>query len=159
MLGELIRNSPVPDDCSHEGMGSIFIFGDIMQLVREINEDYKVSQASACMKYLNEFKHEDREFFITLGLDTNSKLLFREVVAIGSLNACLTTPREIFKNAITHSANTIIIAHNHPSGNTEPSPADRKLYKELCKAGEIIGIKVLDSIVFSYTGFHSILEE
>jgi len=70
-----------------------------------------------------------------------------EVVSIGTLNSALVHPREVFKGAIINSANSIILAHNHPSGDPSPSNEDKEITNRLVEAGEIIGISVLDHIV------------
>lgn len=126
-----------------------------MDLIREINEPYKITSEKDAERYLKEFKNKDREHFIVLGLDTENKVLYREVATIGTLNNCIIHPRETFKTAIIKSANSIIIAHNHPSGNTEPSKEDIETYEKLKEAGEILQIKVLDSLIITNTGITS----
>lgn len=130
-----------------------------MELIREVNEDYVINSMTDCLKYLEEFRKEDREYFIVLGLDTQNKVLYRDVVSIGTLNSAIIHPREIFKTAIIKSANSIIISHNHPSGNTNPSKEDREVYIKLKKAGEILDIKVLDSIIITPNDILSLNEE
>jgi len=120
-----------------------------MELIREIEEKYVIKEAKDTERYLKEFSNLDREYFIVLGLDTASKVLFREVTAIGTLNACIIHPREVFKNAIVKSVNSIIIAHNHPSGSNSPSKEDKDIYNKLKEAGEILQIKVLDSVIIT----------
>jgi len=125
------------------------IKGDIMKLIREIQENYIITKPEDTLKYLNEFKHEDREFFIVLGLDTGNKVMYREVVSIGTLNSALVHPREVFKGAVLKSANSIIIAHNHPSGKTEASNEDIQVMETLKSAGNILQIKLLDALIIT----------
>ena len=120
-----------------------------MKLIREINDNYKIKQPEDIKKYINEFRNEDREYIIILGLDTNNKVLYRDIVAIGTLNASIIHPREVFKSAVIHSANSIIFVHNHPSGSINPSTEDQTVRNNLEEAGKILGIKLLDSIIIT----------
>jgi len=128
-----------------------------MEIVREITGD-KISSPQDVYKYLEEFKNQDREHLIVIGLDSNNSPCYREIVAIGTLNSTLFHPREIFKKAIIMSANSIIVAHNHPSGNLEPSEEDLRVSKRLNECGELLGIKVLDNLAISSKGYKSINE-
>lgn len=91
----------------------------------------------------------DREHFICCALNTKNHLLKLIEVSVGSLNASIVHPRELFREAIAVSAASIVIVHNHPSGNggATPSGADIQLTRRLAKAGEVIGIEVLDHVV------------
>lgn len=100
---------------------------------------------------------QDREHFVVILLNGKHKPVGVNVVSIGSLNATITHPREVFKPAILGSAAAIILAHNHPSGDPTPSPEDDAITKRLREAGELLGIRVLDHVVlgdgrhFSYS--------
>jgi len=94
-----------------------------------------------------EFQGLDRERFLALYLDTRHRLRGVETVSIGTLNASLVHPREVFKNAIGMSAAALIVAHNHPSGCAQPSSDDLKLTARLDRCGEVLGISVLDHLV------------
>ncbi len=124
-----------------------------MELIREIDEKYKIEEVSDTKKYLKEFMNEDREFLIVLGLDSGNRVLYREIVAVGNLNSCLIHPREVFKKAIMSSCNSIIVAHNHPDSHpsniTEASESDKEVHKNLIKVGKILGIKVLDCLIIA----------
>lgn len=88
-----------------------------------------------------------KEHFITLLLDTKNHIISKETISIGTLNASIVHPREVFKPAIKKSVSAIILVHNHPSGDTTPSNEDIKVTRRLIKAGEILGIDVLDHII------------
>lgn len=88
-----------------------------------------------------------KEHFLALLLDTRSRLIKVSEISIGSLDTSIAHPREVFKEAISASAASVIFAHNHPSGDPEASEDDIKLTKRLASAGEIIGIDVLDHII------------
>ncbi|MBE0467207.1 MAG: DNA repair protein RadC [Candidatus Desulforudis sp.] len=89
----------------------------------------------------------DREHFVALCLDTKNGVLAVETVSVGTLNASSVHPRELFKAAVTRSAAAVIAAHNHPSGDPAPSRQDIELTRKLVKAGELMGIPILDHII------------
>lgn len=89
----------------------------------------------------------DREHFVVAMLDNKNKLIGITTISIGSLNASIVHPREIFKPAILCNAASIILSHNHPSGDPRPSQEDLSITDRLKKAGEIIGIPVTDHII------------
>jgi DNA repair protein RadC len=99
-----------------------------------------------------------KECFVALYLNTKNHLLKEETVSLGSLNANIIHPREVFKSAILESAAAVILAHNHPSGDAAPSSDDIELTKRLLEAGEIIGIKVLDHVIIGDGQFISLKE-
>lgn len=92
-------------------------------------------------------KGKKKEYFLVLCLDTRNRLINCKPVSIGSLDTSIVHPREVFKEAVSSCAASVIFAHNHPSGDPEPSKEDVELTKRLVKAGEIIGIDVLDHII------------
>lgn len=89
----------------------------------------------------------DREQLIVVSLDTKNQPTTINVASIGSLNSSIVHPREIFKSAILSNANSIIIAHNHPSGDVNPSKEDISITKRLKECGELIGINLIDHII------------
>ena len=89
----------------------------------------------------------DREQFVVLMLDAQHRPIGINVISVGSLTASLVHPRESFKAAILANAAAVIVAHNHPSNSVEPSPEDIELSRRLREAGELLGIRVLDSII------------
>ena len=99
-----------------------------------------------------------REMFIELCLDTKNQILKQETISIGSLNANVVHPREVFKTAIRESAAHIIVAHNHPSGDPTPSREDLEITKKLVETGNIMGITVLDHVIIG-DGRHFSLKE
>ncbi len=100
----------------------------------------------------------DKEEFAIFLLDIKNRIIAQEVVFIGSLNSCIVHPREIFKKAIKISAASIILCHNHPSGDSTPSGEDISITRRLVEAGEIIGIHVLDHIIIGDGRFDSLRE-
>jgi len=94
-----------------------------------------------------EFRGLDRERFLALYLDTRHRVAAAETVSIGSLNASLVHPREVFKPAVAMSAAAVIVAHNHPSGDPSPSGDDLDLTARLDRCGDLLGIALLDHLV------------
>lgn len=101
----------------------------------------------------------DREHFWALALNTKNRLLRIFEVSIGSLNASIVHPRELFKDAVRISAASLVVVHNHPSGDATPSGADIQLTRRLVKAGDVLGIEILDHVVIGDTGQHASLRE
>ncbi|HHY92884.1 MAG TPA: DNA repair protein RadC [Firmicutes bacterium] len=95
----------------------------------------------------DEMRLLDREHFRTIMLSTKHQVIAQETVAIGSLSAALVHPRELFKSCIKKSAAAVILVHNHPSGDPEPSPEDINLTQRLAEAGRLLGIEVLDHVI------------
>lgn len=128
-------------------------------------KDWKVSEDSFDMAmthpneivktYLDGIKLADKEHFVLLCLDTRLQVICQEIISIGTLNASLVHPREIFKAAIRNNAHAIIVAHNHPSGNPTPSLDDHKITKQLHKAGKLLGIELLDHIIVARKSYYS----
>jgi DNA repair protein RadC len=99
-----------------------------------------------------------KEHFCTLYLDTRNRLIKKETISIGTLNASLVHPREVFHPAVECLAASVILVHNHPSGDAEPSREDLLLTKRLVAAGEIMGIDVLDHVIVARRSFVSLKE-
>ncbi len=100
----------------------------------------------------------NREFFITLYLNTKNGILRQKVISIGSLNASIVHPREVFRTACVVSASSIIVAHNHPSGDPAPSNEDIEITKKLVESGKIIGINLLDHVIIGHDRNYSFRE-
>lgn len=105
------------------------------------------------------FHKLDREHFVIVGLDAKHRIIGGSLVAIGSLTAAIIHPREIFKTAIAMNAAALILLHNHPSGDTTPSPEDHQLTKRLVDCGELLGIQILDHLVLGDDRYYSFADE
>lgn len=99
---------------------------------------------------------DKQESFIVVTLDGNANVIKSRVITKGLLNHSLVHPREVYRSAILDNAHSIICAHNHPSGNLEPSAEDIKITDQLKKAGDIIGISLIDHVIISKTGIQSL---
>jgi len=118
-----------------------------MLIVREIVAAPSICCSEDLADYLREFFNEDQEHFVVIGLDARNVPTFRKIVALGGLAECHVEAREVFKMAIINSSHRIVLAHNHPSGDSTPSPHDLALTRRLAECGKLLGIPVLDHIV------------
>lgn len=114
---------------------------------KEIWNDLKVERESK------------KEHFIVFYLDVRNKVIKKELVSVGTLNANLVHPREVFEPAVRYLAAQIILAHNHPSGDSQPSEEDLTITKNLTKAGKIMGIEIIDHVIVSEADYFSFKEK
>jgi len=106
--------------------------------------------------FLPVFKEEPVEIFIVAWLSTANRIIGFEKVSVGNLNSSIVDPRSVFRSAIVANSASIIVAHNHPSGNPEPSDEDVAITKKLVESGKVLGVHVFDHLIFaedSYTSF------
>ena len=108
--------------------------------------------------FKNIFTNSCVELFVVIHLKTNNMPTAYEIVSKGILNSSLVHPREVFKSAILQNAASVILAHNHPSGNPEPSSEDIVMTKQVIEAGKILGIPVQDHIIFADERYYSMAE-
>jgi DNA repair protein RadC len=108
------------------------------------------------LRHVRDLRRARREHFVVLLLNARHELQCRELVSIGSLNASIVHPREVFLPAILHSAASIVLVHNHPSGDPEPSEEDVGISRRLVQVGELVGIGVLDHVIVAARGVVSL---
>ena len=108
---------------------------------------------------LKDLRDHKKEHFVIFYLDSRNQEIKREIISVGSLNANLVHPREVFEPAVRHLAAQVILAHNHPSGDPEPSEDDLEITKRLTESGKILGIEVVDHIIVVKNGFLSFKEK
>ena len=101
-------------------------------------------------------RQEHREQFLVLLLNARHEVVAKETVSVGSLNASIVHPREVFKAAVLASAAAVVLVHNHPSGDPEPSEEDLSITKRLVEVGELLGISVLDHVIVASRGVVSL---
>lgn len=104
-------------------------------------------------------RDELKEKFLVVCLNSANKIIKYETISTGSLNASVVHPREVFKAAIECSSASIILLHNHPSGNPEPSSEDIAITKKIVEAGKVIDIQVFDHLIIAGNGFTSFVEK
>jgi len=110
-------------------------------------------------KHLSDMKKLQKEHFRGLYLNTRNRLIHDEVISIGSLNLSIVHPREIFRPAIEYGAAAIILAHNHPSGDPQPSDDDIKITQQITEVGKMMEIYVLDHLIIGEDGYVSLREK
>ena len=108
---------------------------------------------------LREIRKAKKEFFIAYYLNINNEVIKKETISVGSLNASLVHPREVFEPAVKYLASQIILVHNHQSGVSEPSEEDLKLTKRLVEAGKIMGIEIIDHVILTEKNYLSFKEK
>ena len=106
--------------------------------------------------FVDEMRNYKKEVLKVVLLDTKNVVIKVKDVSVGTLNSSLIHPREVFKEAIKESANSIILVHNHPSGDSIPSKEDIEVTKRIAKGADILGIKVLDHVIISKKGYDNI---
>jgi DNA repair protein RadC len=124
-----------------------------------IKQQRKITSAEDIYTELLEYRDKKQEYFITITLDGANHIIEKRVVFIGTLNRSLIHPREIFADAVTDRAASIIIAHNHPSGILKPSQEDIAVTKRIQKGAELLGIELLDHVIFTKNGYMSLRDE
>ena len=103
--------------------------------------------------------YSNQEHFYVILLNTKNMIIYTILVSIGTINASLVHAREVFRNAIKKSANSVILVHNHPSGNAFPSMEDRDLTNRMKDVGQLVGIQVIDHIIMAKDNYFSFMEE
>jgi DNA repair protein RadC len=132
----------------------------IYQVVSERTAaDIKVTMPGDLFPLLKKYASKRQEHFLAVTLGGTQNVLRVNLVSVGILNRTLIHPREIFYRAIKDNACALILAHNHPSGDLNPSREDREATERLVKAGKLMGIQVLDHLIISKAGFYSFREK
>ncbi|HEY4579182.1 MAG TPA: DNA repair protein RadC [Savagea sp.] len=129
-------------------------------LSRRTEDLYAVKSPSDAAAYLmTEMSGLKQEHFKALYLNVKNEVIHEQTIFIGGLNSSIVHPRELFREAVKRSAASVLVAHNHPSGNVEPSPEDIKVTKRLVEAGAIIGIDCVDHIIIANHRYISLKEK
>lgn len=115
-----------------------------------------ISSTSDAVEQLNNIRDKKQEYFVVLTLDGANRLINNTIVFQGTLNQSLIHPREIFAQAIEDRAASIIVAHNHPNGSSEPSLEDIEITRKLKEAGKLLGIEVIDHIIVTKQSYRSV---
>ena len=115
-----------------------------------------IRNPSEAVALLTDIADQPKEHFMCLYLNARNQVSHKEVISIGSLSASIVHPREVYHLAVRHCAASIILAHNHPSGDVSPSREDLELTRRLAEAGEIMGVEVLDHIIVAAADYLSL---
>jgi DNA repair protein RadC len=122
-------------------------------------ERFAIRSPEDAFTYLKDMQYLKREEFVCLGLNTKNEIMFRETIFTGSLNASIVHPRETFLPLIKRCCASAIVAHNHPSGQPQPSREDIEVTKRLAEVGKIVGIEVLDHLIIGAEKYISLKEK
>ncbi len=122
----------------------------------EVSERPIIDSPEKAVAQLTDIRDKKQEYFVCLTLDGANRLIAKRIISIGTLTSSLVHPREVFAEAITDRAASIIVAHNHPSGNLTPSQADREVTMRLREAGELLGIALIDHVIIATKSYFSI---
>lgn len=137
-------------------------FWTVNELVQELKTRSKqtdrVRAPGDTFSALFSYRNRKVEHFFVIHVNGNHQIVKKELITKGLINRTLVHPREVFRSAIKQNSAGIILAHNHPSGNIEPSAEDHEISRRIFQAGEIIGITVLDHVIFGSNGYYSYLE-
>ena len=161
ILGEKGSNLTYEDLLKIKGLGAakatqLMASFELWRRQFEVSERPIIDSPEKAAEQFADIRDKKQEYFVCLTLDGANRLIAKRVISIGTLTASLVHPREVFAEAITDRAASIIVAHNHPSGNLEPSIADKEVTERLRQAGEILGIEVLDHLILGGEGFRSV---
>lgn len=118
-----------------------------------------ISNAKDAVAQLTDIQDLKKEHFVVLYLNAKNQLVHKEIISMGTLNANLVHPREVFEPALKHSTAQIVAAHNHPSGDPKPSEDDIEITKRLTEAGKMMGVEVMDHVIVSKNSYFSFKEE
>ncbi len=121
-------------------------------------EGVKIQSPVDVVPLIQHYANRKQEHFITISLNGANEVMNIRVVTIGLIDKSHVHPREVFADVLMERASSLIVAHNHPSGSLTPSREDMAVTKQLKEAGELLGIKLLDHIIFSHRGYYSFLE-
>ena len=110
-------------------------------------------------QYTRHYAYSEQEQLIVLGFNSNAELLCCDIATKGLADRTVVHPREVFKNVIRNSGTSVVMVHNHPSGNTNPSSADISMTNRIKEAGNLLGIKLIDHLVISTEGYYSFREQ
>lgn len=119
---------------------------------------YRIQVPEDAVPLLMHYADRCQEYFLCLSLNGAHEIITRRVVTIGTVNRTMVHPREVFADPLKERAAAVLVAHNHPSGNLQPSSEDRRITAQLMEAGETLGIKLLDHIIFTIGGYYSFIE-
>lgn len=162
-----LMNASVPQLMKLKGVGRVKAIQ--IQCIGELSK--RISKSSAVQRlnfnnpsavaeyYMEQMRHIKKEQLIVAMLDTKCRLINDTVLSIGTVNASLITPREVFLEAFKHNAVSIIILHNHPSGDPTPSSNDLTVTKRIKEAGSILGIQLIDHIIIGDNKYTSLREK
>lgn len=162
----LLKNASIEELMQIKGIGKakaiqILASLELGQRIVQLHPDEKYtirSPEDGANYVMEELRFLQQEHFVTVYLNTKNQVLHKQTVFIGSLNASIVHPREVYKEAIRRSAASVICFHNHPSGDPSPSREDIEVTKRLAESGKLLGIELLDHIIIGDKQYVSLKE-
>lgn len=160
---EKFNNLSVKDFNEIKGIGEVKaceILASI-EFTKRINSDSEerhIITPKDVWKELRDIRASKKEHFYVIYLDSRKRKIGKDLISLGTLNASLVHPREVFENAITNHSNSIVLSHNHPSSDVAPSQDDIQITRQLVRAGELLGINVIDHVIISESKWFSMAE-
>ena len=166
-FGDKLMDATVEDLKQIPGIGvakalqiaSMFALANRMYEKHNGDEEHKVLSALDAARLVPELKTAKKEHLVCLYLNARSVLVHKEIVSVGTLDKSIIHPREVFAPGLEKHAASVIVIHNHPSGDPSPSDEDKQVAARIVEAGKIVGINVLDFLIIAERGVHSILAE
>lgn len=155
-VAALQKNKGIGKDKAATLAASFEIARRILSQQKTLSDKKITSPQDIAEEFIPILRDEIKEQFIVVCLSTSNKIIRKEIISIGNLNSSIVHPREVFKVAVENNAASIILIHNHPSGNPEPSSEDISITKKLVEAGKMMEIPVYDHIIIAgnnYTSF------
>lgn len=136
----------------------------LLELGRRLGNSLKGPRQEVCRpadvaEMLDHLRYEKKEHFVVVMLDTQGTAMRPTTVHIGTLSSSMVGPREVFREAIREGASSIIVAHNHPSGLTDPSAEDREITRRLVEIGKVLDIPVQDHVILGEKSYFSFVEQ
>jgi DNA repair protein RadC len=157
-LESLKKNAGIGNDKAATLLAAFEISRRVLSQSKWSNDAKITSPEDVANLFIPILIDEVKEKFIVVCLNSANKIIKQETISTGSLNSSIVHPREVFKVAIECSSASIILIHNHPSGNPEPSNEDIAITKKIVEAGKIIDIQVFDHLIIAGSGFTSFVE-
>jgi DNA repair protein RadC len=156
--GDLLKHLTEIQGMGNAGAGRIMA---ALELGRRFNGHRKkpVNHPTQAFDMLRHFGDRPQEQFFSLALNGAYELIDLRRVSVGLVNRTLVHPREVFSHAVEKRAAAVVVAHNHPSGKLKPSQEDFQVTERIKSAGELLGIPLLDHLIFDHSGFYSFMEE
>jgi len=154
----LLKTTGIGKDKAATLIAAFEISRRILSQTKWLHEIKVTSPSDIAKIYIPKLRDELKEKFIVLCLNSSNRIIKEEIISIGNLNSSIVHQREVFKVAIENSAASIILLHNHPSGNVEPSNEDIIITRQLVEAGKIMAIPVFDHIIIAGDNYTSFVE-
>lgn len=164
---ERLADATLTELCQIKGLGSVkaiqlkaaFSLG-IRAAKQTVGPKYRASNPTHIYHFIkDELERETRELFIAILLDVKNCIITKELISIGTISQTLVHPREVFYPAIRHKAASIVLCHNHPTGDPTPSEQDLQVTQELIQCGNMLKIKVYDHIIIGHNTFVSLRQK